>query len=195
MKNITQVSPDDDFHKIINLIYHTDKYIYPSMCGFDYDYFVKIMMYNLGTNSIFSYQNIIKAKINDDIVGILLSFTKDQLLPILPKNNEIEIRNCYEKVMIEYFQKSLENIKDNSLYINNLCVNNQYQNSGIGYALIQYILSNTEYKIITLDCIENNLPAIKLYKKCGFTITDRFLGYSGVENKQFYCLNFEKYLE
>ena len=194
MISISNIS-SDDYQQVIKLIYHTDNYIYPSMCENDYGYFEKIMFHNLNTNSIFSYKNVIAAKENNEIAGIVLAFSNEQSLPPMPQNGEFEVKKCYEKVLTEFFQELIKSIKPNCLYINNLCVDKQYQNKGVGNALLQYILTNTKEKFISLDCLENNNPAIALYKKCGFKVTNRYLVDSGNSEEKIYCLKFEKSLD
>jgi hypothetical protein len=188
---LSNVEKGDDFFKIIRLIYETDDYIYPQMCGGDYVYFEKIMLHHLNTECIFSYKNIVTAKKNGDIMGIILSFTKDQLLPQFPKYGEFEVKECYSATIKDYFQKLVAGVSADCLYINNICVDKKYRGMGVGYALIQYAKKNSVKDKIVLDCLAENLSAIALYEKCGFKIVDRFLGYSGNNAKPISCLKLE----
>jgi len=188
---ISKVTKDDDFLQIIRLIYQTDDYIYPLMCKNDYAYFEKVMLHHLNTKSIFSYQNIIAAKDGEEIIGIVLSFTKGQPLPPLPYKDEFEVRECYSITINNYFHKLISGISSESLYINNVCVDKKHQGLGIGYALIQNTITNSIKNKIVLDCLADNVYAVALYKKCGFKIVDSFLGYSGDSSKPITCLKFE----
>lgn len=51
----------------------------------------------------------------------------------------------------------------------NIAVSFKYQNKGIGATLINYLYNNTKGNKIMLEVKENNLNALNLYKKCGFT--------------------------
>lgn len=50
----------------------------------------------------------------------------------------------------------------------NIAVDQKYQNKGIGTSLINHLISNTAAEKIMLEVNENNVPAIRLYKKVGF---------------------------
>ncbi len=60
--------------------------------------------------------------------------------------------------------------------ISNFFVLTQYRNKGIGSILLDYII-NMDYVNITLEVNENNIPAINLYKKKGFKIKAKRIGY------------------
>lgn len=65
-------------------------------------------------------------------------------------------------------------------YFNNVAVGSEYRRHGVGEALVQELcerarrLACTE---ATLEVREQNLPAVALYKKCGFVPVGRRPGY------------------
>ena len=60
---------------------------------------------------------------------------------------------------------------DNTFEIGNICIKPEYQNKGIGTAVLKEILFENKSKGITLQCFKEN-PAIKLYKRMGFDKID-----------------------
>lgn len=191
MINISGVSPNDDFLQIIKLIYLTDDYIYPEMCGNDYEYFEELMLYLLNTDSIFSHKNISLAKFDGKIIGLALAFTNNQKIPSFSQDIKFEVRDCYKMVMDIYFNKILDELQPDFVYVNNLIVDHENRKSGVGYALIRYVQKIAGKKKIVLDCLEDNASAIALYKKCGFIVTDKFEGFSGDADSPVLCLRLE----
>lgn len=67
------------------------------------------------------------------------------------------------------------------LYIGNIAVKKEYQGKGIGYSLMQEIIKqakNQNCSLLTLEVRKSNLPARKLYEKCGMELVG--------ERKNFY---------
>lgn len=63
-------------------------------------------------------------------------------------------------------------VKDNNNFeIGNICVKPEYQNKGIGTAVLKEILFEHKDKEISLQCFKDN-PAIELYKRFGFEKID-----------------------
>ena len=101
--------------------------------------------------------------------------------------------NWVEKQQKEFFQKYIENNKEhlyiitsvnqkigfidykidtnnNTLEINNICINNEFQNIGLGSKLLKEIIDSNPNYTITLQVFTNNTGAIKLYQRLGFEI-------------------------
>jgi len=59
-------------------------------------------------------------------------------------------------------------------YIEELTVDTEFRGSGIGQALIKYVIEwarEHNYPGVTLETQTNNVPACKLYEKCGFVLS------------------------
>lgn len=56
---------------------------------------------------------------------------------------------------------------DNTFEIGNICIKPEYQNKGIGTAILKEILFENKDKGIALQCFKEN-PVIKLYERMGF---------------------------
>ena len=71
----------------------------------------------------------------------------------------------------------------NGLFINNICVSPDNRRKGIAQKLITNIIKNARTKgvnFLFLQVKENNVGAIKLYRKLGFKDQHRFTGSGGV---------------
>jgi ribosomal protein S18 acetylase RimI-like enzyme len=191
---ISGVDENDDLTSIIRLIYETDDYIYPTMCGSDYRLFEEIMKKLLFTDSIFSYRNIIAANENGKTLGLLLYFGKGCKLPqAVDKYLKIseEQQADFDYVIHNYFTLVLSKIDEGCLYINNLCVDKENRRHGIAANLIDHLTHINPDKKIILDCLEENTAAINLYIKLGYKITDHFLGFAGKQEGQINCIKLE----
>jgi len=187
MITIFSATLNEDWQQIINLIYETDPYIYSAMCDNDYTYFEQVMKDCLFQNSIFSYKNIHLAKENDKIVGLLLSFTKNNQLPC---QNNIIFRQCFTDTLLNYFSGLVNKLKPDVLYINNLCVDKSYRNKGIGSMLLKYLKDSQLESSLLLDCLVDNKDAIRLYEKCGFIKGQEFEGFAGNSSDTVRCVEF-----
>ena len=57
------------------------------------------------------------------------------------------------------------------VHITNIAVREDFRNQGVGSKIFQNLLELADIKgvnSITLEVSENNIPAIKIYEKCGF---------------------------
>ena len=62
-------------------------------------------------------------------------------------------------------------IEDNTFEIGNICIKQEYQNKGIGTAILKEIIFENKGKNIKLQVFKINKRAIKLYEKMGFERT------------------------
>ena len=102
------------------------------------------------------------------------------------KQDEIKfIYNLKKEVYHKFMKENSKNIKliylndklvgfyngknkdDNTFEIANICVMPEYQNNGIGTAVLKEILFENNDKDIILQCFKENL-AIKLFERVGF---------------------------
>lgn len=60
-----------------------------------------------------------------------------------------------------------KDIDDKTFEIGNICIKPEYQNKGIGTAVLKEILFENNGKEIVLQCFKDN-PVIELYKRLGF---------------------------
>jgi ribosomal protein S18 acetylase RimI-like enzyme len=119
----------------------------------------------------------------------LYSFFKecdDIFYPRIKNNEEIKIysQKLYEHAIIfcSYNEKELVGIvaayfsqELKTAYITSVCVNAKYRKQNIAYNLMIMCIDKSielNLKKIQLEVYRDNLPAISLYKKFGFTIKE-----------------------
>ena len=79
-------------------------------------------------------------------------------------SKNIELIYLKDKLVGFYNGKTKD---DNSFEIDNICIMPEYQNKGIGTAVLKEILFENKDKEVSLQCFKDN-PAIDWYKKIGF---------------------------
>lgn len=71
----------------------------------------------------------------------------------------------------------LNGLQNNDIaWISMLVVSDKFKHQGVGQYAIEFAISYLKqrgYKQIKLQTTEDNLPAIKLYSKCGFTVISK----------------------
>lgn len=105
-----------------------------------------------------------------------LNLTKDDLC----KQNDYYIGYIINDKIIGFLSYSIyyERAELNYIY-----VEEQYRNNNIATKMLNYVLEKINYlENITLEVRENNLIAIKLYEKCGFSKCAIRKNYYGKDN-------------
>lgn len=74
----------------------------------------------------------------------------------------------------------VDGIEVDKPHIDSLGVHPSWFRSGIGYGLVEYVLGEQSGEYITVNTAEKNTPAIALYEKLGFSISNRFETYDEV---------------
>lgn len=64
---------------------------------------------------------------------------------------------------------------DPAYYINMVYIDEKHRGKGYGRMLIDKLISLVDSKIFVLEVDPNNIPAVNLYKKCGFVFKDKEL--------------------
>lgn len=100
--------------------------------------------------------NLYVAKQNGKIIGSIILNHKPE--------------SAYEKVRWQ-----IDMDYSNVFVVHTFVVHPDYMKCGVGKILMDYsiqLAKQSGIKSIRLDVYENNIPAIKLYEKCGFTYID-----------------------
>lgn len=189
---------EDDVCAIARYIYLTDPFIYPSICdSADAEEWVDIISqcYRMYDN-LFSYKNLFLALMDGRIVGICCmipggkKFKFNESLKMSPICS-----SQMEDVINKYFYPLLSETASLDGYnVVNLCVDERVRGLGIGKALLSYCINECEAKIVYLDVISYNIPAIKVYKSLGFKIEREYEGFSG-EDTSVLCYQMKKSIE
>lgn len=176
--------PSDDVVAIARHLHLTDPYIYPKVCknpiGKNWVEFVGNCMKT--ENNIFNIQHLSVILDNNDVVGVVCVIPCGIKLCITDGIDNIseDFINNLNPVIEGYFHPLIdESFSYHGYNITNICVDRDYRNKGLGHLLMTHCIDTCGSKIIHLDVIASNKPAISLYKKFGFTISKEYYGYSG----------------
>lgn len=88
-------------------------------------------------------------------------------------NDEVNL-NIHNTKIIKLDGKVIGSIttysKDDGIFLDEIYIDTNYRNKGIGTKIIEYILKNN--KVVYLNVYKENKKAVSLYKKLGFIATD-----------------------
>ena len=170
---------NDNKLRIAELLYETDRYIYPYWFKTKQEG-IKVLSSLLDEHdSLFSLNNFIVATMNNQIVGILHFFNGSQNLTF----NYSQLANTnfnYNHVVKNYILPLEEKVNKNSAYVFGLRVADAYTRQHIGESLMNSFLKTLKPNTTAmLDVLADNKPALALYLKTGFQIDSTYKGYNG----------------
>lgn len=159
-------------------IYKYNKPKFNISCDEFYDYIYtqeKILNYKFEQANYKDLERIKKYKLTT-----IFEYAKDLSQQEINKiNNYVDIEvskqiNDYKNIIYNgiVIGSVLVRSIDNGLLIDEIFIENEYRNKGIGTSIIKNILSNRKQNIY-LWVYKDNIKAIKLYKKLGFTILEK----------------------
>lgn len=120
---------------------------------------------------IYDLKKEVYMKYVDSIYGEWNEENQKKLFERFMKENSKNIELIYLKDELVGFYNGKD--KDNNIFeIGNICVKPEYQNKGIGTAVLKEILFEHKEQNIKLQVFKINENAIKLYEKMGFEKTD-----------------------
>lgn len=114
-----------------------------------------------------SYKDITVAEVNGDIVGMILSFPSE--------NHKLDerMKRVIPQDRIKFLDEMYNSNVESSLYVQSLCVKEEYRGQGIGTKLIELTKQNAKrqgYKYVSLIVFDENKNALQLYKQNNFSI-------------------------
>ena len=180
----------DNFLEIAELIYETDKYIYPAMSNSKSET-IKILIEMIKRNTIYNYNNCIVAIHNSHIVGLIVFATKQNV----SKNNYDKWINSDIKcnyLIKNYILNCEKNIMDNQISLVCVCVKQDFRRQKIGSSLISYLFQQFPTKEFFLDTLKNNVEAINLYTSLGFKIMQECKGFNKKYQRKPICYHMIK---
>ena len=181
---------------IAALIYQTDPYIYPAMFRSQENAELLIPELILRGDSMFCAENLFVSMAADTIVGIIL-WHKGPLDWDPGLLNEIECaygieQSPYLALAKEKYFCSYNNAPEDRISIINVCTKSDFRNVGIGSILLHsFIEEHRECRQFELYVLADNLRAIHLYQKCGFSAVECLQGFS-IDNRDLPCLRMLK---
>ena len=85
-----------------------------------------------------------------------------------------------------------ENKSIKGINIINLCIETDLRHKGLGQQLLSYCIEQYPDEVFVLDVVKNNIPAVNLYLKSGFTVEKEYEGFSG-KDQLIQCLKMIRY--
>lgn len=178
---IRRLGVTDNHSKVANLIYNTDKYIFPYLFGGDIKLGEQVLEKMISLDTIYNYRFINVAECGGEILGIIIYMPT----PVRIDNHEMMrafldsgavIDEKYKRVFEEYY-KPLEN-EPPDIYIANICVDSRYRGIGIASKMLSATLHDD--KTYHLETVKDNEQAFKLYTRMGFEVDCEYPGFTDV---------------
>ena len=187
---VRKASTDDDIEKIAELLYKTDKYIYPYWFGSLDNCIKELTPLLLEDKFFFNINNLYVAYLDscEEIVGLTCIVDKGVNLDY--NYNKLKKINARYKFTIEnYIEGLIKEVKESEFaYISNVCVDEEYRGRHIGNYMVNAIIDiykDKLFKEIVLDVVAANPGAIKLYQNLGFEqFTEIFKGFNDPKKKK-----------
>ena len=175
--NIRCLRLTDNLEQVAELIYKTDPYIYPSWFK-NYDSWKDVLVDLIKTNgSVFNYKNIAVAISANNIVGILIYLDESCDLTF-DYDKYIKVNRYFKYTINKYIIHLKDNLKQDIVYVPNVCVDEKYRNLKIATNLIKFIKNKYKNKSLLLHCLKKNVPALNLYNKAGFKVVKELKGFN-----------------
>lgn len=179
--SVRKLTLEDDLKKAAGLIYDTDPFIYPAAFG-NKRYAMKVLPDMMKQKCIFYIDNLRIAEIEGRIVGIavIINSSSYKEPPLLDGSKPSE---GFVDVCENYFleiPEILSTVTD-SQHLVCLCVDSSVRGQRVGEVLLKNVICECREQntaAITLDVLEKNPVAVKLYRNYGFEIISRGQGYS-----------------
>ena len=172
---IRRARASDNFREIAELIYETDKFIYPNLATSKSEA-IDIIIDMIKSRTIYNYKNCLIAIENSCIVG-LICYTQ-----------KTSVKNCYDKwlssdnklkhVIENYILKCEEELKESEIAFTCVCVKAEYRRRKIASRLIQYMFHLFPNRYFYLYTLKQNFAAINLYQSMGFETIKEQKGYN-----------------
>lgn len=179
--DVDSVLDEGDLLTIARLIYDTDPYIYPAMCSAAEAEKIIPYLLSAGTDSMFCKQNLFVARLNNNVVGVILWHNgplawKRKAFIETCNAQSIRIAPTFEQVAQEYLSTYDQPTADISII--NVCVDASVRGSGVGTEMLKAFIARHKSESMELVTLTGNTIAIDLYKRRGFEILREEDGFS-----------------
>lgn len=186
---------------IAELIYDTDKYIYPAIFGEDQKgknnaKTILPYIFEQVNDGMFSKENLFVLLKNNRVIGLIL-WCKGivewdvNIIIEIANNNGIKLNemNIF-KVQKEYVENRY-NKENGRISLINVCVRKEDRGKGIGKRLLNEFINCHYEEKMELVVLKNNTSAIRLYESFGFYVKQEDKGFS-CSNEKPKCLYMER---
>lgn len=174
---IRKATLNDDLNMIAKLLYQTDAYIYPYWFE-NYHDWERVLVDLIKTKgSLYNYENILVCEQDNDICAILVYISKKSNLTFTYSNLKT-INENFKFTIENYILPTSSNLENDIIYITNIFTKQEYRRKGLASNLINYIKTTFPNCVLELDVLDENIPALNLYKKQLFEIVKAKPGFN-----------------
>lgn len=188
--SVRRLTLNDNLKKVAGLIYDTDPFIYPAAFG-NKRRARNILPKMMKQPCIFHIDNIRVAEIKKKIVGIAVIVDASSHLepPSVDSQHSsegfVDARNKYFSAVSE----AVSSIQ-NSAHLMCLCVDSRIRGQRVGAILLKNVIQECKERglaAVTLDTLEDNIAAVRLYQDYGFKKAFGEPGYA-FDEEALWCL-------
>ena len=197
--NMNEILSDGQYDDISNLIYETDRYIYPALFYGESDprnnaLHILPHILKLGTDSMFNKERLFVGLEEYKIVGLILwikgtlYWDADNFMLIASKLGIDLLKSNVYAVKDSYIEERYTIGNNSHISIINVAVHPEYRGQGVGHHLLKEFIEEHKEETMELCVLADNAPAISLYQNCGFKIASQTSGFSLGDDKPM-CLD------
>ncbi len=193
--HIENLTPDDNFEQVAEVLYLVDQYIFPDL--FEDEQKAQILakeLFSDDPNALFSYDKTLVVKDEDGNIAGVAAWRDSQCTPwdtdaMREKflATGVELPEHFERANKDYLAKITNaELPEGAAEIEFLGIREDYQGNGLGSRLMKAIIDKPEYTEAHLDVLDSHPNARALYDKLGFKpVGEKFGNYpNGVEGVQ-----------
>jgi ribosomal protein S18 acetylase RimI-like enzyme len=170
----------DDFDEIAKLLIIADPYVYPPWFGGDEALCIRGLSHLIANSEVFSYRNTYLAfSDNGEVAGALLYIKKGTVWD--PEAGKAMLRNLAREPDDAFLQTEQQYLNvivrfASDRYLLNLSTFIRFRRMGIAQLLMQTFLKEMRGFSVILEVVntEESMPAMALYEKFNFRITDSY---------------------
>ena len=115
----------------------------------------------------YSYANTLVAEFQQEVIGMVLSFSSDGL----QINDQLD--NHYQAAKLDYINYFVENKIPNCWHLDAICINADFRSAGVGGKLLNLVKQRAReysFKSVGVYVFASNTAAIKFYQRNGFVM-------------------------
>lgn len=173
----------DSFPDIARCLYLTDPYIYPAAFGTDPEQAARAIASLMRIpGSLFDYRRMIVGLIDGHIKAVILYSEPGICWNQQQCEEAVRMHlpdiSAFRYVSQAYFSQEAAVEQEHFIELVACCVAPEARRQGLASRMLQFLINEKKGHMIGLDVLADNVSAIALYEKWGFSITGRMKGFS-----------------
>ena len=183
---------DAQYAQLAGLIYQTDPYIYPALFSGKKDAadnaaIVLSHLLKSGGDAMFQRQNLFVCGDGRRMLGLVLwrvgrlDWDQEGFMRAAAEAGVSLSGDAVRKVRAEYFDAQYATDSREAperIAVINVCVDPRFRGRGVGGEMFRRFITLHASSPISLCVLADNVPAIRLYRSCGFEVVGHYPGFS-----------------